>query len=353
MSFTQILAQKRDIVWREIESYLGALTDYPPFCRIPDRYADLAALHQQIVSEYPSRKGKYVRPALLLLTAAAMGCPEEMAIKTAAAMQISEDWLLCHDDVEDDSLLRRGGPTLHRVYGKELAINAGDALHVLQWKVLADNLQVLGEQKSWAIMDEFYRILSRTALGQMVEIKWTKDNRLDLTDEDILFILESKTGYYTIGGPMRLGAILAGANEGQLAKLYAFGRALGQCYQIKDDLLDLAVPPSSQEQLADHDIYEGKRTVMLMHVLRTAQGEEREHLLAILDKPREARTNDDVTAMLAAMRKHGSLAHAENLAKELASEAKRIFHAELGFLSHQPARDQLLAAVDYVWERTH
>ena len=72
---------------------------------------------------------------------------------------------------------------------------------------------------------------------QMLEL--VQEGREDLTDEDILFVSESKTGYYSIGGPMRLGGILAGATDDQLIKLYGFGKVLGQCFQIVDDLLDL------------------------------------------------------------------------------------------------------------------
>jgi len=80
-------------------------------------------------------------------------------------MQTSEDWILNHDDFEDNSLERRGKPCLHRIYGPELAVNAGDALQVIMWKMLWDNNRVVGEKKAQKIAEEFYRptiVLTKT-----------------------------------------------------------------------------------------------------------------------------------------------------------------------------------------------
>jgi geranylgeranyl diphosphate synthase type II len=92
--------------------------------------------HYQITSDYSFRQGKYLRPSLLLMTAGSLGLDIQKAIPTAAAMQISEDWILNHDDIEDDSQERRGLPSLHHQIGTPLAINAGDALHALNWQLI-------------------------------------------------------------------------------------------------------------------------------------------------------------------------------------------------------------------------
>lgn len=353
VNFEKVLAEKKKLVWREIKSYLDSLIDFPDYCQIPSQYAPLASFHQKLVSEYPRRKGKYVRPTLVLLVASAMGFPEKKAIKTTAAMQVSEDWILNHDDIYDNSLERRGKPVLHRIYGKELAINAGDALHVLMWKILRDNEKAIGLTKTMAILDEFYRMLNRTTLGQTVEIKWTQENKSNLTDEDIFFILESKTAYYTIAGPMRLGGILAGATNKQLEAIYKFGQPLGRCFQIADDLLDLTSDFAGLKKQTGNDIYEGKRTIMLMHLFRTVKGKDRARLTKIMAKPREKKTAGEVTFVIELMRKYGSLAYGQKLAKKLAAQALKLFEKELGFLSYQPARDQLKAGIDFMVNRKH
>lgn len=353
IDFRKVLEEKKKVVWPEIKTYLDTLVDFPDYCRIPSQYQPLVEFHQKLVGEYPQRKGKYVRPTLVLLAAAAMGFQEKKAIKTAAAMQISEEWILNHDDIEDDSLQRRGKPTLHRIYGQELAINAGDALHVLMWKILRDNEGVVGSTKTMAILDEFYWMLSRTTVGQTVEIKWTQENKLDLTDEDIFFILESKTGYYTIAGPMRLGAILAGASSRQLELIYQFGQKLGRAFQTKDDLLDLTSDFSGLKKQAGNDIGEGKRTIMLMHLLQKVKGEDKNRLKEIMEKNREEKGREEIDWVIQAMEEHGSLAYGRQLAQKLACQAEEIFEKELGFLSRQPARSQLKAGIDFMVTRKY
>ncbi len=353
IDFEQVLFEKRDKVWPVINKYLDDLIKFPGFCKIPPKYAPMAEFHQEIVAEYPERKGKYFRPTLVLLTASAMGFSEEKAVQTAAAMQTSEDWILNHDDIEDDSEQRRGKPALHKIYGKELAINAGDTLHITMWKILRDNLRVVGEKKGLEIIDEFFRMLDRTVLGQTAEIKWAQEGRTNLSDEDVLFILESKTGYYTIGGPMRLGAILAGASEKQLADIYEFGKVLGRSFQIVDDLLDLTSDFKGLKKQTGNDIYEGKRTIMLVHLLRTVKGRDKDRLLWIMEKTRKKKTEAEIKWVIEIMKKYGSLEHGRKLAEKFAKEAEEIFEKKLKFLKHQPARDQLKAGIDFIVKREY
>lgn len=353
IDFKKVLEGKKKIVWQEIKKYLDSLTEFPFYCQVPSRYRSLARFHQKITGEYPQRKGKYVRPTLLLLTASAMGFPQKKAIKTAAAMQVSEDWILNHDDIEDDSLERRGKPTLHRLHGTELAVNAGDALHILMWKILMDNQKILGFQKTIAIWKEFYRMLTRTTLGQTVEIYWTQENKTNLIDKDVLFILESKTAYYSIAGPMRLGGILAGANKRQLAAIYEFGKPLGYCFQIRDDFLDLTSDFEGLKKQTGNDIYEGKRTIFLIHLLRTIKGEKKKKLLKIMKKTREEKTAREVKWVIKMMREYGSLDYGQKLAEKFASQAENLFEKNLKFLKAQPARDQLKAGINFILKRKH
>jgi geranylgeranyl diphosphate synthase type II len=353
MDFVEVLKAKKELVWQEIEKYLQTPLSLKGKLKISQKYQKEVNFHWQIVSDYPQRKGKYLRPTLLLLTAQAMGFPEKKAIKTAAAMQTSEDWMLAHDDFEDNSLERRGKPALHRIYGNELAVNAGDALHMLMWKILKDNEKILGTKKTCEINDEFYQMIARTCLGQTVEIKWTQENKNNLTDEDIFFVLEGKTVYYTIAGPMRLGAILAGATPKQLEIIYEFARPLGLCFQIKDDLLDLTSDFAGLKKQMGNDLYEGKKTIMLLHLFRNIKGQEKKKLAEIMKKGRDEKTPKEVDWVIKMMEKYGSLAYGKNLAEKLAKQAKNIFKQKLGFLSHQPARNQIIAGIDFVLQREY
>jgi geranylgeranyl diphosphate synthase type II len=353
MDFTKVLEAKKKLVWQEIEKYLKNPLNLTGKLKIPPKYQKEVKFHWQIVRDYPERKGKYLRPTLLLLTAQAMGFPEKKAIKTAAAMQTSEDWILAHDDFEDNSMERRGKPALHRLYGSELAVNAADALHIIMWKMLKDNEKILGLKKTFAIIDEFYQMLSKTCLGQTVEIKWAQENRINLNDNDVFFILDGKTVYYSIAGPMRLGAILAGANSKQLEAIYEFAQPLGYCFQIRDDLLDLTSDFAGLKKQMGNDIYEGKRTIMIAHLLRKIKGQEKKKLAQILEKGRDEKTKAEVNWVIKMMKKHGSLQYSQKLAEKLVYQAKKIFDQKLGFLKNQPARDQIKAGIDFILRREY
>jgi len=349
----EILNKNKAILWPEIERYLDSIRNFPDFCKIDQKYQDLVDYHFKMVSDYPQRKGKYLRPALLLLTAQAMGFDLKKSIPTAAAMQISEDWILNHDDIEDKSLDRRGLPTLYRIYGVDLAINAGDALHLLMWQVLSKNFSILDIKTTEKIYQEFFSMLNRTLFGQGIELKWSVENRFDLSEEDNFLILESKTGFYTIAGPMRLGAILAGATDQQLELIYKFGVLLGRSFQIVDDLLDLTSDFAGQKKQQGNDIYEGKKTIMLIHLLKNASSDDLIKLKEILNKTGDKKSPDEVAWVIEKITEYGSLDHGRALAKQFATEAQTIFDNDLKFLSAEPFRSELQSIFDFIITRTH
>lgn len=351
VDFKQVLAEKKAIIWGEYKKYLLGHTTPP--CRL-DRVQDYKKEDRffwEAVSDYPKRQGKYVRGSLVLLVCEAAGFEQEKAALTGAAMQASEDWILIHDDLEDNSLERRGRPTLHRLYSAAQAINAGDALQIIMWKMLRDNEKVLGCEKALRVMDEMNSMLMRTTLGQSVEIKWTEENKLDLSDEDIFFVIGGKTAYYSICGPLRLGGIISGLSEKQLDLLFEFGIPLGGCFQIRDDLLDLTSDFEGQKKQVGNDVYEGKRTLMLGHLLRNADKSDLLKVKGIFGKKREQKTEEEVRYIIDKMRQYGSLEFGEKKAVELKEQALQVFDEKLGFLSKQPGRSKLKAAVDFILER--
>ena len=351
--FVQVLNYYKKLLWPAISKELDHLKNFPDYCQLTPKYQSIIDFHFDMVSDYPKRQGKYIRPSLLLLTAQAMGADLKLCLNTAAAMQISEDWILSHDDVEDQSDQRRGQPALQKIFGDHLAINAGDALHVLMWQVLAQNFSLLPLKVAQKIHQEFFIMLSRTILGQTIEIKWIEDNRFDLTESDVLLISESKTGYYTIAGPMRLGAILAGATTKQLASLYDFGIALGCAFQITDDLLDLTSTFSGLKNQLGNDIYEGKRTVMLVHLLHHLDAKNKTKLVQILSRPRSQKTPADILWVIDQMNQVGSLDYSRQLATKFSQQAVKIFDTKLKFLSRSPFRDQLRSGIDFITHRNH
>jgi len=241
----------------------------------------------------------------------------------------------------------------HRMYGSELAVNAGDTLHALMWGLLLKNKEVLGLQQAYCVLEEFYRIVMRTTLGQSVELQWTVANATTLSDDDWFFLSDAKAGFYSIGGPMCLGALIAGAGAHQLDALSALGVPLGRCFQLVDDLLDVSGDFRGLKGQQGSDIYEGKRTALLAHLFRTISGPDRTRLLSILAKGREEKTEQEVEWIIDNMQRHGSIGHAQTLARAFKAEAEAIFRRDLTFLSGQPARDRLEALMNFVLERDH
>jgi len=304
-----------------------------------------------MVREYPLRQGKYLRPALVLLAASAMGFKPKLALPTAAAMQLSEDWLLIIDDFQDSSEFRRQKPALHRLYGAPLAVNAASALHLIMEKTLIENERLLDKIKSKKIREEFFRFLSRAAEGQATELMFGQNSQM-FTDKDWYFIADGKTSYYTIAGPMRLGAIIAGADEKQLESLAEFGSALGRAFQLVDDLLDLTVSYKGKEQKLGGDIKEGKRTLVLGHLERLLGPADLKRLKQIMARGTD-KSWAEIDWVITKMHEHGSLDYARNLAQRHKEKAANIFEKELSFLSREPARSKLKTLINFIVERDH
>ena len=225
----QTLEKTKKLVFPVISSYLIDPI-YPHQFKTVSKFSKEINLYWDINKEYPTRMGKYLRPTLVRLIAECFGIKGKKVIKTAAAMQMSEEWILISDDIEDNSDERRNKPTLHKIHGIELAINASDALETIMWKMIIDIADT-------NITDEFYKIMMRTILGQAVEQIWTnKKEKID--NEKYFFVADSKSAYYSIAGPIRLGAILGGATTKQTDTLTDFGLHLGRCFQLVDDILD-------------------------------------------------------------------------------------------------------------------
>jgi geranylgeranyl diphosphate synthase, type II len=347
----EILKGYKTKVWEEVKNYLVD-PEYHKLFRVSAKFDDEAKSVWEVVKDYPERQGKYLRPTLLMLTLEAMGGKSENGLKTAAAVQMSEEWLLIHDDIEDNSPKRRGEKCLHKKYGLGKALNAGDMLHMIMWRILVDNQKLLGESLSFEIMKELNTVLMRTALGQGVEMDWVDSSKLSVTEDDWLFIADGKTAYYSIVAPLRLGAMIAGTNKDQLDKLTNFGLYLGRCFQLVDDLLDVTCDFDGLKTKGE-DIKESKRTLVLGHLLDQAKGEDKKKLLLILNKPREMKTKAEVVWIMEKMEELGSITYARNKAKEYKRMALDCFNKDLGFLKNEPARSNLLGLVNFVLERDH
>lgn len=224
-------------------------------------------LAYDLLADYPTRPGKGIRPLLCLAAAASVGGDYNNAIDTATSIELLHNSFLIKDDIVDQSIYRRGDLTLNRKYGLALAANAGDAVKILAMSPLIDNLSSIGVRKSLQIILEIQETARRSVEGQIKELTFVKDNRVDLTPEDYFSICENKTCWYTIITPCRTGIIIGldEATPKQLDAITRYALYTGIAFQITDDTLNLTASQSLYGKEIDGDILGKKNTYAHTH----------------------------------------------------------------------------------------
>jgi geranylgeranyl diphosphate synthase type II len=307
---------------------------------------DPAPYLYDLLAEYPRRGGKMLRSCLCLASARAFGARLDDALPSAVAIELLHNALLVHDDIEDGSERRRGGPTLHATHGLPLALNAGDALTLLCLRPLRANVAHLGPTRALRIGEEAERMAWETAEGQALELGWRRDNRADLADEDYLTMVLKKTCWLTTIHPLRVGALIGAGEAAPLDGLIRLGFFAGAAFQIQDDLLNLEADAAYGKE-RDGDLLEGKRTLMVIHALRTASARNRHRLLQYLAASRERRTRRETGWVRRLLDQQGSLDYARRIAKGLAGAALYEFDRIFNGLSE--SRDALFIRALASW----
>ncbi len=298
-----VLGEIRRIVARQRE--LGG-----PLGSCEDTSADpvLARILYALMLDYPLREAKGMRPALCIATCRALGGKIEGVARSAAVLELYHNAFLIHDDIEDESLMRRGRPTLHREHGVPIAVNVGDAMLALSLQPLLDNVETLGLGPALRILRAVARMTRESVEGQALELDWVRAGTWDLRDEDYVRMVEGKTCWYSFITPIEVGAIAAGAGPEVLAELCELARVLGVAFQIQDDLLNLDGEVGDYGKEIGGDLWEGKRTLILLHCMRSASPSERGEIAAILAKPRPSvEEAGDLHGLLAQLVEHGQL----------------------------------------------
>ena len=312
-------------------------------------------VHQfyQMMLDYPLRAGKGLRPAICLLICEAFGGSPQKVVNTAAALELLQNWALIHDDIEDGSDLRRGEPCLHRKYGIPIAINVGDGLHCKMWEMLNRNAALLGYQLAFEIASEFAQLSNSIVEGQHIELSWVENNRWDLTETDYWTMCVKKTASYTCITPCRLGARIAGASENEMDLFVDIGMNLGVAFQIQDDVLNLIGEERLYGKEIGGDISEGKRTLILIHLLNSCSPEEVKRVVKIVGQQRSEKHQDEIREVIGLMERYGSIPYAQQRAKTLAQKAYTRFSETFSYLPASQAKDTFLQLIHFVIEREY
>ncbi|MEA2566774.1 MAG: geranylgeranyl diphosphate synthase, type [Actinomycetota bacterium] len=304
------------------------------------------------LADYPSRGSKALRPSLCLATCEAFGGRLGDALPSATAIELLHNAFLVHDDIEDESLLRRGDVTLHRRYGTPLALNAGDALALLSVAALRENFQRLGPRLAEKVMLEFDFMSRQTVAGQALELGWRRDNLVNLEPADYLDLIMKKTCWYTTVLPLRVGALTGSWGSADLDAMITFGLHLGAAFQIRDDILNLVGDPADYGKERMGDLVEGKRTLMLIHLLAVADEPDRRWLRSYLSRSAAARQPQEAVRVFELMGHYGSITFASEFASGVAHRAEVAMDYAFAGLPDTPAKRFVRHLVPFMVERT-
>ena len=300
---------------------------------------------------FVAQPSKGLRPGLCLAVCRAFGGRANDAIPSAAGIEMLHNAFLVHDDIEDGSEARRGAPTLHRQLGTPLAVNVGDAMNALSMRLFRQNVERVGPERALRIFDEVDHMLRESLEGQALELGWTKDNRCDLDLDDYLRLVLKKTAWYSFIHPMRIGAIVAGADGVDLNRFDAFGFLLGAAFQIQDDLLNLDGDAASYGKEIGGDLWEGKRTLPLLYALATAPANERVTLAEFAGRRRERRLPRQVLDIHRILRASGGFERTREIAHALAAAAQERMDTAFAGAQEGPDLQFVRTLVGYVIDR--
>lgn len=287
--------------------------------------------------------GKKLRPVLVVLSSESVGGRAQDALKTAVSMELIHTFSLIHDDIMDKDEMRRGKPSVHKLWGEPMAILAGDTLFSKAFEIVLetdttniDPKRVVEALKT--VVDSCIKICE----GQALDISF--EGQLDVKEEEYMTMIYKKTAAL-IAAATKAGAIIGGGNDEQVEALSEYGRLIGLAFQIQDDYLDVVSDEEDIGKPVGSDIVEGKMTLMVVHALANASKEDKKRLISIL----EANNEDLVDDAISIFNKYGSIEYTQNIALENVKTAKEL----LNVLEDSDAKKSLELVADFVLERTH
>ena len=288
--------------------------------------------------------GKRMRATLPWLIAKAVGDSHAGLLDIGAAIETVHNFTLVHDDIMDDDEVRRGRNAVHIEYGLPTAINAGDAMLAIAFERLVQAENVDHEDIP-ALVNRVAWMVRRVSEGQQLDIEF--EDRLNVSEDDYLEMIEGKTAVmFWICA--EIGASISGADDETVQLMAEWGKALGLCFQLMDDVIDVLSDSATLGKPAGSDIAQGKRTLMIIHAMQQPDGPVKERLMAVLGKGDEV-SEAALADGLAALAELGSVDYAREKAEAFHAQA----HACLDRLQENPAMKALRELTDFQLARLH
>jgi geranylgeranyl diphosphate synthase type I len=310
------------------------------------------------VGELATHGGKRLRPALVYYSYRACGgASDDQVLPLALATELLHTYLLIHDDIMDHAELRRGLPSAHvrfrdahrargfygdpADFGRSVAILLGDLAHTWAAELAA------GASAGRSELARCFAAMCQEVIGgQYLELLVAQ--RRAASEEELLRVLRLKSGRYTAERPIQLGALLAGAPRATLAALSRYGTAVGEAFQLQDDLLGMFGDPGTVGKPVDADLREGKFTFLIHHALEQAAPEQRRLLEAALGNAQA--TAEQTAGAVRVLEETGAHAAVTAMIAERLESARKAL-SELSPDLAPEGRLFLAGLIDYLWER--
>jgi octaprenyl-diphosphate synthase len=280
--------------------------------------------------------GKRMRPAVLLMASRLTGYTGDRAVLYAAVVEFIHTATLVHDDIIDDSELRRGRLAVHSRWGNDITVLLGDYLYIksMAMALTHDTLDLVR-----LLCDVTLRMIE----GELYQL--TKNGDADITEDEHFEIIRRKTAYL-FGGCAQIGGLLGKVDKAGEQALQEYGFNLGVAFQLVDDLLDFTGDASTLGKPVGGDLREGKMTLPLIHLLAQDDNEVGARIVRDIIASRTT-TGEQWSELLRALREHRSIDYAYRRASEFAERAKKPLYV----FPPSAERDALIALPDYVVSR--
>ena len=288
------------------------------------------------VAKYLVRhKGKQLRPMLVIVSARTIAEPTKASYLAAVVVELLHTATLVHDDVVDEAELRRGFPTINKIWKNKISILMGDYL-------LAKSLIIATETGSLELMNIIANVAKQMSKGELMQIQ--KARKLNITEDEYFQLIGDKTASL-ISACCEIGALTTGASPDKQELLKKFGQYLGIAFQIKDDLLDYQSKVDILGKPVGHDLKEKKITLPLLYAFNNSQESSRRKIIRML---KNGVKRKQISEIITFINDHNGMMQAEQKAvyyKDLALK-------ELQNLPDSQARETLTSLAEFVVNRS-
>ena len=280
------------------------------------------------------RKGKLMRPILLLLVAKEWGEVTMAAYRSALTLELLHNASLVHDDIVDESDMRRGKPSVRSIYGNKTAVLAGDYL-------LSSALESAALSGDIEIVNNVSLLGKQLSEGELLQLFNTQNT--DFSEEKYFHIIRLKTASL-FSAATRIGAISSGAPADAVSRMDRLGDLIGLCFQIRDDIFDYY--NDNVGKPSGNDMLEGKLTLPVLYVLNNTDDPD---ILTIATKVRSGiATADEIAELVSFTKEQGGIAYANDRMGILSAEAKTL----IADFRNAKVKRALTQYIDFVSERT-